>query len=246
MERQKLLITTIACIVGVLAAKDASEEGGGDTDTELTPKLKAYYKPSQQYWHKTHNVNQGNRVPHSGNMWTPRFVASLTGGVPSSEMFLPLRIRMLGLRRLHDMIERSGLAEMLAGARHFTIFAPTEDALDRFRESQTEGFMEGLMENKAALRGLLLSHIVPGTIMTVDLAGSMTIKNMAGGDLEILAAEDEKMTVGGAKLIGLMGKQDLKALNGMVHLIEDVIFPFSVIENEEDEKKPRFFSMVNL
>ena len=236
MERQRLLITAIfTCIVGVLVAK------GSDKGIELTPKLQAHYKPSQ-LWYKTHNVNQGNRVPHSRNVWIPRFVpSSLTRGVASSEMFLPLRIRMLGLSRLYDMIERSGLAEMLAGTRHFTIFAPTEGALDRFHESQTKEFTEGLIENMAALRGLLLSHIVPGTIMTVDIASGMTIKNMAGGDLEILGAEDGKMTVGGAKLTGLTGKRDLKALNGMVHMIEDVIYPFSVIENEEDGKRPRFF-----
>ena len=238
MERQRLLITVITCIVGVLVAKDTSK--GSDKGIELTPKLQAHYKPSQ-LWYKTHNVNQGNRVPHSRNVWIPRFVpSSLTRGVASSEMFLPLRIRMLGLSRLYDMIERSGLAEMLAGTRHFTIYAPTEGALDRFHESQTKEFTEGLIENMAALRGLLLSHIVPGTIMTVDIASGMTIKNMAGGDLEILAAEDGK-TVGGVKLIGLMGKQDLKALNGMVHMIEDVIYPFSVIENEEDGKRTRFF-----
>ena len=36
--------------------------------------------------------------------------------------------------------------------------------------------------------------------------------------------------------------RDLKALNGMVHLIEDVIFPFAAIAEEEEENAPRYFS----
>ena len=236
MARLRLLITAMACIVGVLvAARDNLEGSGGleDAATEPTPELKTFYKPSQQYQYRY----QENSVPHSPNMWTPRFVPSQTG-VATSEMSLPLRIRMLGLSRLHDMIERSGLGEMLNGARHFTIFALTEDALERFSESQPKEFIEGLMENRAALRGLLLSHTVPGTIMTVDLSSGMTIKNMAGGDLVIHANEGGDITVGGAKL---SGEKDLKALNGMVHMLDDVIYPFSVIKNEEDERKPRFF-----
>ena len=36
--------------------------------------------------------------------------------------------------------------------------------------------------------------------------------------------------MGGAKL----GKTDLKALNGMVHMVEDLIYPFSVLKDEEE------------
>ena len=36
--------------------------------------------------------------------------------------------------------------------------------------------------------------------------------------------------------------RDLKALNGMVHLIEDVIFPFAAIEEVEEESGPRSLS----
>ena len=218
MKGERLRVTAITCVFGVLAL--AAE------DTDPTPSFK---NPSKQY--------QWNRVPHGPSMWTPRFVPSLTGGVPSSDMFLPLRIRMLGLGRWHDMIERSGLADTLAGTRRFTVFAPTDDALRTFVESQGEDFME----NRAALRGMVLSHTVPGTIMTADLASGMTIKDMAGGDLKVLVARGGEMTVGGARLAGRTGR-DLKALNGMVHLIEDVIFPFAAMEEEEEENGPRSFS----
>ena len=77
--------------------------------------------------------------------------------------------------------------------------------------------------------------------MTADLANGMTIKDMAGGDLKVLVARGGEVTVGGARLAGRTGR-DLKALNGMVHLIEDVIFPFAAIAEEEEENAPRYFS----
>ena len=187
MKGERLRVTAITCVFGVLAL--AAE------DTDPTPSFK---NPSKQY--------HGNRVPNGPSMWTPRFVPSLTGGVPSSDMFLPLRIRMLGLGRWHDMIERSGLADTLAGTRRFTVFAPTDDALRTFVESQGEDFME----NRAALRGMVLSHTVPGTIMTADLASGMTIKDMAGGDLKVLVARGGEMTVGGREV----GRSDGERLEG--------------------------------
>ena len=103
------LIIFVTCLVGLVAASDPLDGSQGDTDLELKPKLKAHYKPSQPVWYR---VNQGQ------NIWTPRYVPNLSRGVTGSEMFLPLRIRMLGLTQLFDMVERSGLAEELLRGRH--------------------------------------------------------------------------------------------------------------------------------
>lgn len=69
-----------------------------------------------------------------------------------------------------------------------------------FLESQTEEVREEFTRDEEAVRTFLLNHVVPGSIMSTDLADGMTINNLAGNELQVVATEDG-LTVGGSRLV---------------------------------------------
>ncbi|MGD9548358.1 MAG: fasciclin domain-containing protein [Candidatus Krumholzibacteriia bacterium] len=125
-------------------------------------------------------------------------------------------------------VKAAGLVEKLQEKGPFTLFVPSDAAFAKL----PEGALEHLLEpaNKAALAGILASHVVPGMILAADVK-TMKAANVNGRDLAI-EVKDGVVTVDGARVI----RTDLKAGNGVIHVIDGVIMPGEAHEHPASDK----------
>ena len=115
-------------------------------------------------------------------------------------------------------VEAAGLVDTLKGEGPFTVFAPTDEAFAALPAGTVEDLLKP--ENKDKLVRILTYHVVPGKVMSGDIAGKqMEVKTVEGGMVEIDARDG--VMVGGAKVV----TADVDASNGVIHVIDKVIMP---------------------
>jgi uncharacterized surface protein with fasciclin (FAS1) repeats len=118
-------------------------------------------------------------------------------------------------------VKAAGLVETLKGTGPFTVFAPTDAAFNKIPKAQ----LDALLADKDALTAVLTYHVVPGRIMAADLiAKRYTTAITVQGDMVKIDARNN-VTVNDANVI----KADIVASNGVVHVIDTVILPPSVV-----------------
>jgi uncharacterized surface protein with fasciclin (FAS1) repeats len=84
------------------------------------------------------------------------------------------------------------------------------------------GTVEDLLkpENKAQLVAVLTYHVVPGKIMSSDIAGkTMDVATVQGGELSVDATDGVK--VDNATVVAA----DIETSNGVIHVIDQVVLP---------------------
>jgi uncharacterized surface protein with fasciclin (FAS1) repeats len=115
-------------------------------------------------------------------------------------------------------VQAAGLVETLKGPGPFTVFAPTDEAFAKLPAGTVDDLLKP--ENKDKLTAILTYHVVPGKVMSADLAGKETkAKTVQGGEVTINATDG--VTVDGAKVV----TPDVAADNGVIHVIDTVIMP---------------------
>jgi len=115
-------------------------------------------------------------------------------------------------------VTAAGLGETLKGTGPFTVFAPTDDAFAKLPAGTVENLLKP--ENKDKLVSILTYHVVPGKVLSADIAGkTMHVKTVQGADVAIDATHGVK--VGGATVV----TADIAATNGVIHVIDAVIMP---------------------
>ena len=118
--------------------------------------------------------------------------------------------------------EAAGLAETLNnGEGPFTVFAPTDDAFAALPEGTVEDLLKP--ENKERLAAILSYHVVPGKVMSADLAGKSTNAKTVEGSEVTVDATGDSVKVDGATVT----QADIEATNGVIHVIDAVIMPKS-------------------
>lgn len=113
-------------------------------------------------------------------------------------------------------LTEAGLVETLQGEGPFTVFAPTNDAFDAL----PEGTLESLLADKEQLSAVLTYHVLPGKVMSGDIAGKTLMPETVQGSTVSIDATDG-VTIDGATVI----KADINASNGVIHVIDQVITP---------------------
>ena len=111
-----------------------------------------------------------------------------------------------------------GLADTLKGKGEWTVFAPTDAAFKKLGNET----IEKVLADKELLKKILLAHAVKGTVLAADVAklDGKEVETLQGTKFKIAVA-DKTVTVGGAKVTAA----DLKASNGVVHVIDTVLMP---------------------
>ncbi|MEM1135597.1 MAG: fasciclin domain-containing protein [Bacteroidota bacterium] len=124
------------------------------------------------------------------------------------------------LSTLVAAVKAAGLVETLSGKGPFTVFAPTNDAFAALPEGTLESLLKP--ENKDKLVSILTYHVVGAKVMSTDLTDGQKAATVQG----------EKITVdlsSGAKINNAsVTTADVKASNGVVHIIDKVILPPSM------------------
>jgi uncharacterized surface protein with fasciclin (FAS1) repeats len=116
-------------------------------------------------------------------------------------------------------VEAAGLVETLKGEGPFTLFAPTDEAFARLPEGTVDSLLQP--ENKDQLVALLTYHVVPGKVMSSDIAGQeMEVETVQGSPVSI-DASDGAVKVDEATVT----QADVETDNGVIHVIDMVITP---------------------
>ena len=129
-------------------------------------------------------------------------------------------------------VQAAGLVDTLKGAGPFTIFAPVNAAFDALPAGTVDTLLKP--ESKDQLTKILTCHVVPSQALAADVAklisdggGSAKVKTVGGCELTAsLDGDKVKITdeMGGAATVTAA---DLKASNGVIHVIDKVLMPKS-------------------
>ena len=122
----------------------------------------------------------------------------------------------------------AGLDQTLAGPGPYTVFVPTDDAIN----GAPAGTFDTTPGNRAQLTGIITNMILPGTVLVADIdkaidagKGKALLATMGGGTLT--AAKEGGNTVisdsAGHKATITQGGQQFS--NGVVHQIDAVVMP---------------------
>jgi uncharacterized surface protein with fasciclin (FAS1) repeats len=117
-------------------------------------------------------------------------------------------------KTLVTAVQAAGLVQTLKGPGPFTVFAPTDAAFAKIPKAT----LDALLADKAKLTAVLTYHVVPGAVMAKDVKAGK-VKTVQGQELTVT-------TAGGVKVDGANVVQtDIKASNGVIHVIDTVVLP---------------------
>ncbi|MTI42916.1 fasciclin domain-containing protein [Roseibium hamelinense] len=117
-------------------------------------------------------------------------------------------------------VQAAGLVDTLKGDGPFTVFAPTDEAFAKLPAGTVEDLLKP--ENKDQLVAILTYHVVPGKVMSSDIAGKTAeVETVQGGNINVDATDGVKINE--ANVV----TADVEASNGVIHVIDTVILPKS-------------------
>jgi transforming growth factor-beta-induced protein len=119
--------------------------------------------------------------------------------------------------QLAGALTAAGLVDALKGEGPFTVFAPTDDAFDAFEE-ENPGVLAGLDPDELA--AVLKYHVVAGAaIGSTALKDEQVLVTLNGSPVLV-------DTTGGAKVAdAAVTTADVRASNGVIHVIDKIILP---------------------
>jgi uncharacterized surface protein with fasciclin (FAS1) repeats len=111
------------------------------------------------------------------------------------------------------------LVDALKGEGPFTVFAPTDAAFAKLPAGTVENLLKP--ENKATLQAILKYHVVKGEVMADKVTGLSYATTLNGQRVDI-AVDSGKVKLDGKSTVTAT---DIKASNGVIHVIDTVILP---------------------
>lgn len=122
------------------------------------------------------------------------------------------------LKTLVAAVKAGGLVDVLKGDGPFTVFAPTDEAFAALPKGTLEMLLKP--ENKDKLVAILTYHVVSGKVMSTDLSDGQKAATVQGQKVSV-SIKGGTVKINDAKVIAA----DVKAKNGVVHVIDKVILP---------------------
>lgn len=119
--------------------------------------------------------------------------------------------------------DAAGLVGALKGEGPLTVFAPTDEAFAALPAGTVEHLLKP--ENKDALAGILKLHVISGKVKAGDLVGKTTIATTLNGDLSVNGTDGVVVSAPGST--ATVVSADVKASNGIIHVIDTVLLPAS-------------------
>jgi uncharacterized surface protein with fasciclin (FAS1) repeats len=120
------------------------------------------------------------------------------------------------LSTLVKLVKSAGLVKALSGSSKLTVFAPTNAAFAKVPKAT----LNKLAHNKKLLAQVLEYHVVKGALTAAQIEKRHSLKTLEGASLSI-KVKHGSVYINQAKVI----KANLKASNGIVHVINGVLTP---------------------
>lgn len=115
-------------------------------------------------------------------------------------------------------VKAAGLVDTLKGKGPFTLFAPTDAAFSSLPEGTVANLLKP--ENKDKLVAILTHHVLAGAVTSKAVVGKkLSPKTVNGTSLSVDGTNG--VMVSGAKVV----TADVKASNGIIHVIDKVLLP---------------------
>ncbi|WP_240740916.1 fasciclin domain-containing protein [Deinococcus sp. Arct2-2] len=146
---------------------------------------------------------------------TPAFAGG-GSAVPTGNTIAAIVSNDPNFSTLLTAVQAAGLASTLSSAGPFTVFAPTNAAFAKVPQDQ----LTALLNDPAALKALLLYHVVPGRVTAAQVVTLSTAKTVNGANVTI-AVNGGTVSINDATVT----KTDIAASNGIIHVIDTVLMP---------------------
>jgi len=127
-------------------------------------------------------------------------------------------------------VKAADLVSTLQSAGPFTVFAPTNEAFAKLPNGTVETLLKP--ENKATLAKILTYHVVAGNLDAAAVVaaikagkGKAAVKTVSGGTLTASLKDGKVILTDENGGVSTVVATDLKAGNGIVHVIDTVVLP---------------------
>lgn len=117
-------------------------------------------------------------------------------------------------KTLVTALKAADLVNTLKGKGPYTVFAPTDEAFAKIPKAD----LDALLANKEKLTAVLTYHVVSGKVMA---------KDVKAGDVVTVNGKTIKITTDGGVVVNTskVTATDIKASNGVIHVIDSVLMP---------------------
>lgn len=123
----------------------------------------------------------------------------------------------------YGVLKDANLLVSIQGQGPFTVVAPSNTAFSELASGTLERLQRP--ENQAQLTNIMNYHIINGSLLTSELTNGQKIKTINGQEL-VVAVEGSNIYFIGAKGDkALVTKSDIKAQNGVIHIVNAVLLP---------------------
>lgn len=129
-------------------------------------------------------------------------------------------VRKREFSTLKEALQQANLVATLEGAGPFTVFAPSNAAFEKIPPAQ----LRALLNDRVALQDVLLYHVAVGKVKSSQLlkSGTGTLPMANGKPLDYRVQGGQVLLNNGASFVT---KADIRAKNGVVHVVSDVLMP---------------------
>ena len=219
MLRIATLATVAALATAPAFAIDCNWGSKSHSSAAVTyaPATTAYVQPtaSQPVYSEPVYVQPASAVTY--NEFAPAQPATITYASAQPDI-VDTAVSAGSFNTLVAAVQAAGLVETLKGPGPFTVFAPTDAAFAALPAGTVENLL--LPENRDQLAAILTYHVVPGKVLSGDLAGKMTsAATVQGTNVDIDATMGVK--VENANVV----TADIETSNGVIHVIDTVLIP---------------------
>lgn len=158
--------------------------------------------------------NKAMKTAYSPNNQQGGFIQTMSHAKPSAQDIVDTAVGA-GFNTLAAAVTAADLVDTLKGDGPFTVFAPTDEAFAKIPAD----VLQGLLEDKEALRKVLLYHVVAGKVEAKDVVTLTSATTAQGSDVMIDTSDGVK--INNANVV----KTDIMTSNGIIHVIDTVLMP---------------------
>jgi uncharacterized surface protein with fasciclin (FAS1) repeats len=122
---------------------------------------------------------------------------------------------------LTSAIKQAGLVKTLKAKGPFTVFAPTNEAFAKVPAAD----LQALLADKTALTNVLTYHVLDSRVPSSALQPTQDVTAVNSAPFTITVADGKATISDGQGQTANIVKTDIKARNGVVHVIDTVLLP---------------------
>jgi transforming growth factor-beta-induced protein len=129
-------------------------------------------------------------------------------------------------KTLAKALAAADLVDVLKSPGPFTVFAPTDEAFAKLPGGTVASLLKPA--NRSKLVAILTYHVVAGRVEASQVLGSAKLDTVQGASLLVSKGR------GGARVdAAKIAKTDVRASNGVIHVIDSVLLPKDIVKTAE-------------